>query len=75
MADGDGQGTCRSALDKGSGVTEGKYGPALPRQIPRDARTVPHLSRLPRPAAWLSPRTEQGGDDEFPPNGITDSHK
>lgn len=70
------EGTCRSVLDKGSRVTPGKYGLAPGWQIPREALTVPHLSRAPRPAALLSPAcTEQGGDDEFPPNGITDSHK
>lgn len=72
----DGEGTCRSVLDKGSGVTQGKYGPALHWQIPREALTVPHLSRAPPPRSGAVPAcTEQGGNDEFPPNGITDSHK
>lgn len=51
----DGEGTCRSALDKGSGVTPGKYGLALPWQIPREALTVPHLSRAPPPRSAAVP--------------------
>ena len=49
------EGTCRSVLDKGSWVTQGKYGLALRWQIPREALTVPHLSPAPPPPVPLSP--------------------
>lgn len=76
MLVGGSEGTCRSVLDKGSWVTQGKYGLALHWQIPREALTVPHLSwAAPSPSAAVPACTEPGGDDEFPPHGITDSHK
>lgn len=63
-------------LTRGAGSLGGKYGPAFHWQIPREALTVPHLSCAPPPHRAAVPAcTEQGGDDEFPPNGITDSHK
>lgn len=71
----DGEGTCRSVPGRGSWVTQGKYGLAFHWQIPREALAVPHLSRAPLPRAAVPACAEQGGDDEFPPNGITDSHK
>ena len=65
--------TCRSVLGKGGRVTQGEHGLAFHWQVPRKA---PHLSWVPPPRSTAVPVCmERGGDDEFPPNGITDSHK
>lgn len=56
-------GTCRSVLDKGSWVTQGKYGLALPPADPREALAVlfPTCPALPSPAPLCCPSAHGAG--------------